>query len=79
MNRLIYATENHPLFKIVSNLDRFTPNLPMNSQALLIDLSATTTAKKRELFSSYKGPIISDLSLNNGDLETSSCDQNSNN
>lgn len=67
MNRLIYATENHPLYKNVSKLDRFTPNRPMNSEALLIDLSATNTAKKRELFSHYKGPIISDLSLNNGD------------
>ncbi|MFT6070385.1 MAG: 3-hydroxybutyryl-CoA dehydrogenase [Bacteriovoracaceae bacterium] len=30
-------------------------------------MSATSSAEKRELFSHYKGPIISDLSLNNGD------------
>ncbi len=67
MNRVIYATENHPLYLSLSKLEGFTKEVPRNSEALLFDFSASHTEAKLELFSSYKGPIITDLSLNNGD------------
>ncbi len=69
MNKIITSNKNHPLFDKISKLDGFIEldNLTDQSCDLLIDLTATDSDSKRDLFNRFKCPIITDLSLNNGD------------
>lgn len=75
ISRIIYATLNHPLFEQLSLLEGFSQEVPENCDKLLFDFSATSTDSKIKLFQDYSGPIISDLSLNNGDQLTSNFPQ----
>lgn len=70
MNRLIISNSTHPLYNLLSKLDGFVDysKLDKTSSELIFDFTALPTKAKTELFSKLNGSIISDLSLNNGDL-----------
>jgi len=69
MNKIIISNPQHPLFEQISKLENFVSleNLTDQSCELLIDFTAQNSNAKRKLFKKFNCPIISDLSLNDGE------------